>query len=161
MRRLLLAAFVALAACPIPVIRPTPDGFTIEPQSAYASPGGVVRLVASVALGAPPVTWTATGGTITPAGILTVPGCSASLPVTVTVTATSGATVATSTVNVADSVTGITVSPSTVNVAPGGTVTFVATVKTNCFPLGAASNMQLKRPKNGGPATIEAIAAAR
>jgi plastocyanin len=160
MKRLLLAAASLLAACA--TIQPAPGGgFEIVPASANASPGGVVRLVASVALGAPPVTWTATGGTITPAGVLTVPGCAASLPVTVTVTATSGTTVATSTVNVADTVTGITVSPSTVNVAPGGTVQFTSLVKTVCFPAGSASNMQLKRPKNGGPATIEAIAAAK
>ena len=140
MKRILLAGVVAIfAACPLPVIKPTPDGFTIEPQSAHASPGSVVRLMASVALGAPPVTWTATGGTITPTGALTVPGCSAALPIVVTVTATSGTTTATATVNVADTVTGITVSPSAVNVAPGGTVSFTATVKTTCFPAGVAS----------------------
>ena len=162
MKRLLLAGVVAIfAACPLPVIKPTPDGFTIEPQSAHASPGSVVRLMAQVALGAPPVTWTVTGGTITAAGVLTVPGCTAALPVTVVVTATSGTTTATSTVNVADTVTGITVSPSTVNVAPGGTVNFTATVKTVCFPAGAAQNMKINRPKDGGPAVIEALVAVK
>ena len=149
-----------LSACPIPVIKPTPDGFTIEPQSAQADPGMVVRLVALVALGAPPVTWTTSAGAITTAGVLTVPGCTATLPVTVVVTATSGTTTATSTVNVADTVTGITVSPSAVNVAPGGTVNFTATVKTTCFPAGAVQNMKMKRPKDGGPAIVEAVALA-
>ena len=140
MKRILLTGVVAIfAACPLPVIKPTPDGFTIEPQSAHASPGSVVRLMASVALGAPPVVWTATGGTVTPTGALTVPGCSAALPIVVTVTATSGTTTATSTVNVADTVTGITVSPSVTNLPPGGTIQFVATVKTTCFPAGVAS----------------------
>lgn len=162
MKRILLAGVVAVfAACPLPVIKPTPDGFTIEPQSAQADPGSVVRLVAAVALGAPPVTWTATGGAITAGGALTVPGCSAALPITIIITATSGTTTATSTINVADTVTGITVSPSVANVAPGGVVNFVATVKTTCFPAGAAQNMKIKRPKDGGPAVIEAIAAVK
>jgi hypothetical protein len=160
MKRLLLAAASLLAACA--TIQPVPGGgFEVTPATASASPGGVVRLVASVALGAPPVTWTTSAGAITPAGALTVPGCSAALPVVVTVTATSGTTTATSTVNVADTVTGITVSPSVVNVAPGGVVNFVATVKTTCFPAGAAQNMRMKRPANGGPATIEALAAVK
>ena len=157
MKRLLLVAASLLAACA--TVRPVPGGgFEVVPATASASPGSVVRLMASVALGAPPVTWTATGGTITAAGVLTVPGCSAALPVTVVVTATSGTTVATSTVNVSDTVTGITVSPSVISVAPGGTVNFTATVKTTCFPAGAAQLMKMKRPKDGGPATVEAVA---
>ena len=158
MRRFIWGISVVLASCV--VVKPVPGGgFEIEPASAVASPGGIVALTAKVALGAPPVTWTASGGAITATGVLTVPGCASALPVVVTVTATSGTTVATSTVNVADTVTGITVSPSVVSVAPGGTVNFTATVKTVCFPAGAAQLMKMKRPKDGGPATIEAVAA--
>ena len=160
MRRVLLAAASLLASCA--VIRPVPGGgFEVVPATASASPGSVVRLMAAVALGAPPVTWTATGGTITAAGALTVPGCSAALPVTVVITATSGTTTATSTVTVEDAVTGITVSPATVKVAPGGTVQFTATVRSVCFPGGMTQNLRMKRPSNGGPATIEAVAAAK
>ena len=157
MKRILLAAASLLAACA--TIQPAPGGgFEIVPATASASPGSVVRLAVSLATGAPPVTWTTTGGAITATGALTVPGCTAVLPQTVTVTATSGTQVATSVINVADTVTGITISPPTVNVAPGGVVQFTATVKTTCFPAGAAQLLKIKRPANGGPATVEAVA---
>ena len=147
MKRLAISLFL-LSAC-----------VTIRPSNVSADPGQAIQFVLSAATGAAPVVWTTSAGTITAAGVLTVPGCTATLPVTVTVTATVASTIATSTVNVADTVTGITVSPSAVNVAPGGTVNFTATVKTTCFPLGAAQMMKLKRPANGGPAVIEAVAA--
>lgn len=157
MKRLLLVAASLLAACA--TVRPIPGGgFEVAPAHASASPGSVVRLAVSLATGAPPVTWTTTGGAITAAGALTVPGCTAALPLTVTVTATSGAQVATSTIRVEDTVTGIVISPAVVTVAPGGVVNFVATVKTTCFPAGAATNMRMKRPRDGGPAVIEAVA---
>jgi plastocyanin len=157
-KRLALAAAALLAACA--TIQPAPGGgFEVAPASARASPGGVVRLAVQLATGAPPVTWTTTAGAITAAGALTVPGCSAALPLTVTVTATSGTQVATSTIQVEDTVTGIVISPAVVKVAPGGTVNFVATVKTTCFPAGTAQNLRMKRPKDGGPAAVEAVAA--
>jgi plastocyanin len=140
MKKILLVALSLLVACA--TIRPTPGGFSIEPATARASPGSTLLLLAT---GAPPVTWTATGGTITPAGALTVPGCSAALPLTITVTATSGTSTATSSITVEDAVTGITVSPSTVKVAPGGTVNFTATVKTVCFPAGSAQAVKVQR----------------
>ena len=157
MKRIVFAAAVVMASCV--TIQPVPGGgFEVSPASASASPGSVVRLVASLATGAPPVTWTTTAGAITTAGALTVPGCTAVLPQTVTVTATSGTQVATAQIRVEDNVTGVTISPAVVTVAPGGVVNFVATVRTTCFPAGAAQLLKMKRPANGGPATIEAVA---
>ena len=159
MKRILFAAAVGAASCV--TIQPVPGGgFEVVPASASASPGGVVRLAVSLATGAPPVTWTTTAGAISATGALTVPGCSAALPLTVTVTAVSGGSTATAIITVEDAVTGVTVSPATVKVAPGGTVNFTATVRTTCFPAGAATNMKLRRPKDGGSATVEAVAAA-
>jgi hypothetical protein len=139
MRRLALVA-VIFAACPMPVLRPTPDGFTIEPASAQASPGQVINMVAAVTLGAPPVVWTvAGGGSITPAGAFTAPTCADPLPATITITATSGATVAKSTITVADTVTSVAINPPTVAIAPGGTYQFTATIKTVCVPAGVTA----------------------
>lgn len=140
-RRIIVAAVLLLASCA--VLRPVPGGFAVEPASAQAAPGDVVRLAAQVIPGAPPVTWTTSAGTITSAGVLTVPGCTATLPLTVTVTATSGTSTATSTVQVDDKVTGVTVTPSAASVAPGGTVTFTATVKTVCNPAGVTAALRV------------------
>ena len=138
MRYVALGALALFVACA--TVRPVPGGFSIEPATARASPGGTLLLLAQSAA---PVTWTVTAGSITPAGVLTVPGCSAALPLTVTVTATSGGSTATSSIVVEDTVTGITVTPSAVKVAPGGTVSFSATVKTTCFPAGQTAQLRV------------------
>ena len=145
MRRALLAWAVLLAACPLPVIKPTPDGFTIEPASARADPGTVLKLVAAQA--APPITWSAAGGgSVGPDGSFVAPGCSSPLPATVTITATSGGFTATAVITVEDRVTGITISPAAVVLAPGATQLFKATVKSICNPGGVASTVKLRRP---------------
>jgi hypothetical protein len=154
----LTAIFVAslLAACPLPVVRPTPDGgFTISPAVAQADPGQAIRFVLQAAQGAPPaVTWTVTGGAVDATGSFTAPGCTATLPATITITATSGAFSATSVVSVADKVTAITVSPPSVTLAPGATQAFTATVRSVCFPGGMTQNLKARRPKDGGPVQI-------
>jgi type IV secretory pathway VirJ component len=144
-------------ACPTPVIVPTPDGgFAIVPARAQASPTDVVRFVLVAAQGAPPpVTWAVTGGgTVAQDGTFTAPGCASPLPATITLTATSGSTVATTTVTVADKVTSVAISPSAVTLAPGATQVFTATVRTVCFPQGAAQNIRLKRSKEGSLAVV-------
>lgn len=146
MKRILLAGAVAVfAACPLPVIKPTPDGFTIEPAVARADPGTVLKMVAAQA--APPITWSAAGGGVIAAdGTFTSPGCAAPLPATVTITATSGGFTATAIITVEDRVTGITISPPAVVLAPGATQLFKATIKTICAPAGVASTVRLRRP---------------
>jgi plastocyanin len=141
MKRLAIVGFL-LSAC-----------VTIRPTNAEAFPGQVLQF----ALSAAPVEWSVSGGSITPGGAFTAPGCSTALPSTVTITATSGGTVVTTTVNVDDKVTGITISPSVITVAPGATVQFTATVKTVCFPAGVVQKMQLKRPRDGGPAVASVV----
>jgi hypothetical protein len=141
-KRLAVACFV-LSAC-----------VTIRPTNAVASPGQVLQFVMSAA----PVAWTVTGGgTIAADGTFTAPGCASTLPATITITATSGGTVATTTVTVDDKVTGVSISPATVTVAPGQTVQFKATVRTVCQPNGVVQKMQLRRPKDGGPAVASAV----
>ena len=141
MKRLLVAGFL-LSAC-----------VTLRPSNAEAFPGQVLQF----ALSAAPVTWSVSGGSITPTGAFTAPSCATTLPSTITITATSGGTVVTTSVLVDDKVTGITISPSVVTVAPGATVQFTATVRTVCFPAGVVQRMQLKRPKDGGPAVASAV----
>lgn len=156
MRYFLFSAFLLLASCA--VVRPVAGGgFKIEPANAMASPGDTLPLLVKVALGAPPVVWGTNAGSITPEGVLTVPGCTSTLPMTLTVTATSGTDVATAVVLVQDKVTGITINPPSIVLPPGGTMTFTALVKTVCFPAGVAQRMRLQRPKNGGPPVIAAI----
>jgi plastocyanin len=142
MKRLAIAGFL-LSAC-----------VTIRPTSAVAAPGQVLQFVLSAA----PVVWSVTGGgTIAPDGTFTAPGCSTSLPVTITITATSGGSTTSTSVTVDDKVTGVTISPATITLAPGQTQKFTATVKTVCFPAGVVQQMQIKRPKDGGPAVASVV----
>jgi hypothetical protein len=140
-RRLAVVA-VLLSACA-----------AIRPSNAEAFPGQVLQF----ALGAAPVAWTVSGGTIAADGTFTAPGCASALPATITITATSGGAVATTTVTVDDKVTSVSISPATITLAPGQTVQFKAIVRTVCQPNGVVQKMQLKRPKDGGPAVASAV----
>lgn len=135
MRRLILISLF-LTAC-LPVIRPT---------NASADPGLPIRFVLSAALGAPPVVWTATSGSIAADGTFTAPPCSSPLPVTVTIAATSGSDTVTTTVLVEDRITSIDVSPKTVTLAPGQSQKFTATIKTVCTPAGTTVSRTVSKP---------------
>lgn len=134
----LLPMLLVLAACD-----PGPVTFSIIPKAQAAIPNQVVQLALSQA--APGVVWTVTSGTITPAGVFTAPGCAATMPIGVTITATSGAFTSTATVSVQDAVTGITINPPTATVNAGGTLTFTASVRSICNPLGTIAALQAVR----------------
>jgi len=145
MKRLLAASFL-LSACAV-----------IRPSNVSADPGQAVKFILDASTGAAPVVWTVTGGTVSPTGSFTAPGCATSLPVTITITATAGGTTASTTVLVDDKVTGVTISPAVITLAPGATQQFTATVRTVCFPAGVVQRMQLKRPLDGGPAVATVV----
>lgn len=110
----------------------------ISPTTSTVSTSGTVSFVAKVQ-GATntAVTWTASSGTITPAGLFTAPAAAGSATVTATsvadTTKSASATV-TVTTGSAPSVTSVSVTPATTSVATGGTAQFTATVQ------GSASN---------------------
>ena len=159
MKRLALVAAVVLVSCA--TIQPNPGGgFSISPATASADPGQAIKFVLDIATGAPPiVTWTVVGGgSIAADGTLTTPGCTATLPATVTVTATSGTFSATAVATVDDRVTSVSINPPTVSLAPGATQKFTATVKTVCVPAGVTTAMKATRPANGGPPVIAVLA---
>ena len=108
-RLVLLLAIVALFGCAR--IQPVPDGgFEIVPATAQADPGETVKINLSQAV--PGLIWTTTAGTIAQDGTFTAPGCSAALPVTSIITATSGEFSATASIITADRVTGISINRS-------------------------------------------------
>ena len=131
MKKMMLLV-VALAACD-----PGPVTFSIIPKAQAAIPNQVLQLALSQA--APGVVWSATAGTITSTGLFTAPGCAASMPFGVTITATSGSFTSTATVAVNDAVTGITVNPPTASVVALGSMQFTASVRTICNPTGIAA----------------------
>jgi Fe-S cluster assembly iron-binding protein IscA len=103
---------------------------TVSPKTATLTTGGTQTFTATVTATSGntsrAVTWSATGGSISPAGDYTAPP----VPGTYTVTATSVADTSkkdTATVTVVAGVT-VTVSPKTVTLTTGGTQTFTATV---------------------------------
>lgn len=118
---------------------PTVTGVTVAPSAASMSGGGSQNFTATVEGSNAPsqaVTWTATAGTITAAGVFTAPAATSSIQ-TITVRATSVADntkSGTSTVTIAaaaapiSTVTGVSVTPSTANVSGGTTQQFVASV---------------------------------
>jgi hypothetical protein len=107
-------AAVTITAPPITV--------TVSPQSATLAPGGTQTFTANV-----PVTWTATGGTITPAGVYTAGQTAGSFQVKATSTADSTKS-ATAAVTITAPPITVTVSPQSATLAPGGTQTFTANV---------------------------------
>ncbi len=155
MKRLLLVLAVGAASCV--TIQPVPGGgFEVVPATASASPGQALRFVILAAQGAPPeVTWTVTGGgAVDTAGSFTAPGCSSSLPATITITATSGTFSASSIISVADKVTSVTISPPAVTLAPGAVQQFTATIRSVCFPGGVTQNLRMKKSKDGSLAVV-------
>jgi plastocyanin len=144
-KRLALVVLAVFTACA--VIRPTPGGgYTIQPATAQADPGRAIKFVLAAASGAPPdVTWSASGGSMAPDGTFTAPGCTSALPMAVTITATAGGSVVSTTLTVEDRVTGISISPAAVTVAPGQTQKFTATVRTVCVPGGTQTAMRVQR----------------
>lgn len=139
-RLAILIAIVALFGCVH--VKPVPDGgFEITPSVAQADPGETVKINLSQAV--PGLVWTTTAGSITQDGTFTAPGCSAQLPVTSIITATSGEFTATASIVTADRVTGIAINPITVTLIPGASQQFTAVVKTACNPAGT---LQVVRP---------------
>ena len=134
----LLPLLLVLVACD-----PGPITFSIIPKAQAAIPNQVVQL--ALAQAAPNVVWTASAGTITPAGAFTAPGCGPIMPIIVNITATSGTFTSTATVSVQDAVTGITINPPTATVNAGGTLTFTASVRTICNPLGTIAALEAAR----------------
>lgn len=128
MRRILCAlALAAVTACG-------------SKSGATAQPGGTMRFQAV----GTPVTWTATGGSITSGGVWTAPACgAATFPATYTITATTPVGVQSYTVTVAEAVTAVAVlgakvgtetvlRPAPVTLQPGQTAQFYARVSYSC-----------------------------
>jgi hypothetical protein len=112
---------------------PPPISVTVSPTSATVSSGGTRSFTATVANTTnQAVTWTATAGTISAAGLFTAPVVSTNTTVTVTassVAAPSKTASATVTVQApAPLPISVTVSPTSATVASGGTQPFTATV---------------------------------
>lgn len=117
-------------------IQPAPAiSVSISPGSATLAPGGTQQFHATVAPAGTnqAVTWTATDGTITSAGLFTAANVGTATTGTVTATSvidtSKSATVSVSIQPVA--VLSVTVTPQTVTVAPGGTQQFNAVVNNS------------------------------
>ena len=101
---------------------------TVTPPNATLAPGGTQVFTATVT-GASntAVTWTATGGTITTAGVFTAGTAAGNFAVTATSIAdkTKSASAA---VSIQQAAVGVTVSPTSATLSPGGTQQFTAAV---------------------------------
>jgi PKD repeat protein len=105
----------------------------VSPMLATASSGGTQQFTATVANTAnQAVTWTATAGTISGAGLFTAPGVTTNTTVTVTASSVAAPSkTASATVTIlpsAPQVVSVTVSPTLASVFSGGTRQFTATV---------------------------------
>lgn len=103
---------------------------SISPSTATVSTGGAVSFTATVSgTSNTAVTWTTSGGSITPAGVLTAPATAGTVTVTATSVAdTSAKATATVTVGSTSGTPTITITPSNPVVTPGSTIDFTATL---------------------------------
>jgi hypothetical protein len=105
----------------------------VSPAATSLSAGGVQTFVASAVHGdgttsTPPVTWSATGGTITPTGVFTAGATAGSFEVTAGVVGGNLTTSAVVAVVASQSpIVSISVSPNSATLATGGTQNFTAT----------------------------------
>lgn len=110
---------------------PTITAITVTPSSATLVTGQTQAFTAAATMSDgttqanPSVTWSATGGTVTSAGVFTAGGAAGTFLVTAT---SASGPVGTSAVTIATpAITGITVAPSAVNLQSGQTRAFTAT----------------------------------
>ncbi len=154
-----------LASLVLPAPIATVVAVSVSPSTVTVNPGAT-QTFAAVVTGSTntSVTWSATGGSITSAGVFTAPATKG----TYTITAKSVAdTTKTATATVTVPIT-VAVAPGTTTVNPGGTQTFAATVKgtTNTAVTWAASGGSISSsgvftaPNAAGTYTITAKSSA-
>jgi PKD repeat protein len=113
---------------------PQPVSVSISPTSTTISSGGTVQFAATVAnTSNQAITWTATAGSISGAGLFAAPAVSTTTTITVTATSVAAPSKsASATVTVQPSVVhhriSVSVSPTSVTTSSGGTQQFTATV---------------------------------
>jgi uncharacterized protein YjdB len=114
---------------------PTVTSVSVSPATASMKTGGTISFSATVAGSASnkAVTWHASSGSITSAGVYTAPATAGTSIVTATsvfdATEVGTATVTVTPVQVTPTVTSVTVSPATAASTTGGTLPFTATVQ--------------------------------
>ena len=116
-------------------VTPPSVAVSVSPASTTVAPGGTAQFTATVANAAnTAVTWTATGGTISTAGLFTAGATVGSFTVTATSVQDTGKS-GSSAVTIALPAVVVTISPLNVSVLTGGTQQFTATV-TNASNAG-------------------------
>ena len=156
------------ASATVTVSAPQTVAVTIKPGSASLSTGGTQQFTASVTGSSnTSVTWSATSGSVSSAGLYTAPGSAG----TFTVTATSVADTtksASATVTVSAPVVGVTISPVSASMLTSGTQQFTASVtgSSNTSVTWSASGGSISTggmftaPSTAGTVTVKATSVA-
>ncbi len=133
----------------VTIQQPTPVTVTVSPKSVTLAPNGTHTFTASVTGSSnTSVTWTATGGSITSAGVFTAGSTAGSF--TVTAKSVADPTKSDSATVTIQAPVQVTVSPKSVTLAPNGTQTFTASVT-------GSSNTSVTWSATGGTITSSGV----